>query len=253
MRAASTTMHLGGRGGPEHFAQPPEGILMALRSGHGNGTGRPHVEVLPADELPGGTPAPTRPAPARDKRGRFLAGAGTSAMARRGAQAAHEARQLGQLLGLKAVPEGHPYAPYARLARQWRDDHMRQLAATVGGGEVGPAPASVVSTAALQLAASRWLGDVGATKCSTKLLLEASRLADASRQNLLAAHELCAREAEARSKRNQPQGPRAVLVELARIRAEGAALDAARPHDAAVGVDSTSEPASVDQSKGPAQ
>jgi hypothetical protein len=25
---------------------------MALRSGHGNGAGSPHVEVLPPDELP---------------------------------------------------------------------------------------------------------------------------------------------------------------------------------------------------------
>lgn len=66
-------------------------------------------------------------------------------------------RQLRQLLGLADLPDDHPYTPYARLAREWRDDHMAQLAATVAGGAAGPGPASVVSTAALQLGASRYL------------------------------------------------------------------------------------------------
>ncbi len=171
---------------------------MTLRSGHGNGAGVPRVEVMPADELPAGSPEPARPAAARDSAGRFLPGAGTSELARKGAHAAAEARQLAQLLGLKSFDEGHGYAQYARLAREWRDDHMAQLAATVGGGRVGPGPASIVSTAALQLAASRYLADLGADEGNAKTLLEASRLGDASRQNLLAAHELVAKEAAAR-------------------------------------------------------
>lgn len=52
-----------------------------------------------------------------------------------------------------------------------RDGHMAQLAATVGGGEVGPGPASIASTAALQLGASRWLADEGARKNSAKMRL----------------------------------------------------------------------------------
>jgi hypothetical protein len=55
-----------------------------------------------------------------------------------------------------------------------------------------------VASASLQLAASRFafevLGD----------MTLGSRLADASRQNLLAAHELCAREATARGERPNP-------------------------------------------------
>ena len=172
---------------------------MTIRTGHGNGAGSPRVEVLPADELPAGLPAPARPAAVRDGSGRFVPGVGTSELARKGAKAAHESRQLAALLGLWDVPEDHPYAPYARLGREWRDSHMAQLSATVGGGEVGPGPASVVSSAALQLAASRWLADEGARNGDAKALLEASRLADASRQNVLAAHELCAREAVVRS------------------------------------------------------
>lgn len=171
---------------------------MTLRSGHGNGAGVPRVEVLPPDELPVGVPAPARPVATRDGAGKFTPGAGTSALAREGARAAHESRQLAALLGLWTPPEDHAFAPYARLAREWRDAHMAELGATVAGGAVGPGPASVVSTAALELAASRWLFDKGAQDGDAKLLLEAARLADSSRQNLLAAHELAAREAKAR-------------------------------------------------------
>ncbi len=69
---------------------------------------------------------------------------------------------------------------------------MGNLARTVGGGVCGPAPASIIASAALQLAASRFayevLGDVAL----------GSKLSNDSRQNLLAAHELCAREAQSR-------------------------------------------------------
>jgi uncharacterized protein (UPF0261 family) len=75
---------------------------------------------------------------------------------------------------------------------------MATLAATVGGGHVGPGPASIVSTAAIQLGAARYLSDLGAKNGDAKMLLDASRLADSSRQNLLAAHELAAKEALAR-------------------------------------------------------
>lgn len=161
--------------------------------------GKPRPMPPRADELPDGVPAPARPAPERDAAGRFIAGPGQRALARKGGEAKAEAAQLAKLLGLRAVDESHAYAPYARLAREFRDHHMAELAATVGGGKVGPGPASVVSTAALQLAASRYLADLGAEQGDAKLLLDASRLGDASRTNLLSAHELCAREAKARA------------------------------------------------------
>lgn len=182
---------------------------MTLRAGHGKGAGVPRVETLPADELPAGVAAPTSPLIPRDEAGRVLPGPGAALLGARGGKSASDARQLAQLLGRREVPDDHPYAPYARLAREWRDDHMAQLAATVGGGEVGPGPASVVSTAALQLGASRYLHDLGAETGDAKMLLDASRLADASRQNLLAAHELTAKEAQARPKKN----PTLALIE----------------------------------------
>lgn len=160
--------------------------------------GKPRPLVPRVDELPAGVPAPTRPAAERDEAGRLRAGPGTTELARAAARALHEGRQLAQLAGLWEAPEGHAYQPYARLAREWRDAHMAQLSATVGGGRIGPGPASVVSSAAMQMAASRWLYDLGAQHGDSKAMLDASRLADASRANVLSAHELAAKEAQAR-------------------------------------------------------
>ena len=155
-----------------------------------------------------GVPAPPGPDIRRDASGRVTAGSDSaSALARAGARAAKESRELGRLLGLWQAPAGHPWLPYSRLCREWRDDHMRTLAATVGGGEVGPGPASIISTAAMQMAASRFLYDVGAQAGDPRLLTDASRLGDSSRQNLLAAHELCAREAMARKAQKAPDAP----------------------------------------------
>src|SRR5579872_5723009 len=100
---------------------------MGLRAGHGKGAGTPRIEVLPPDELPAGMPGPARPEAVRDASGKFVPGAGTSELARQGAKAAHESRQLAALLGLWEPPPDHPFAPYARLAREWRDNHMAQL------------------------------------------------------------------------------------------------------------------------------
>ncbi len=160
--------------------------------------GKPRPQVPRADELPDGIAAPAGPDANRNSNGTFAPGPRTSEIARRAALARHENRKLEQLLGLWEAPEGHPYEPYGRLCREWRDDQMAELAATVGGGRVGPGPASVISTAALQLGASRWLHDLGAQTGDAKALLDASRLADASRANVLSAHELAAKEAQAR-------------------------------------------------------
>lgn len=183
------------------------GVLMAWRSGHGSGAGMPRIEVCPADELPTGTRAQAPRAPTRGPDGRFLPGTGTSALASQGGKASKESRALRRLLGLAELPAGHAYEPYSRMSREWRDDHIADLAANVGGGVVGPGVASIVSTAALQLGASRFLQDRGAHEGDAKLLLEASRLADASRQNLLAAHELAAKEGQARGRSSGPDTP----------------------------------------------
>lgn len=77
---------------------------------------------------------------------------------------------------------------------------MASLARSVGGGQCGAGPASVVTTAALQLAASRYCFDQASTTGDPDLFLKASKLGDASRNNLLSASDLCAAEASSRPK-----------------------------------------------------
>src|SRR4051812_11251993 len=159
-----------------------------------------HVEPARADELPRGVPAPAPsadPAKPTTSRGSFGAvQAGTEearALARKGALARWaKARQLRALegLGLRgAAPAA--LSPYLEDAEQFAKRETERLAVTVGGGVCEGAPASMIQSAALQLAGSRAAFASGDTALG-------SRLANDSRQNLLAAFELCSREAAAR-------------------------------------------------------
>jgi hypothetical protein len=169
---------------------------MAWRKGHGNGAGVPRIETLPADELPDGVAAPSGPVIDRYPSGKVPPGPSAQALGRLGGLAKKESRELNALIGLWQPPEGHTAHQYLHVARVWRDEHAARLAQTVGGGTCGPGPSSIVATSALQLAASRILFDEGFRTNNPKLLLEASRLANDSGQNLLAAHELSAKEAQ---------------------------------------------------------
>lgn len=170
---------------------------MALRSGHGSGAGTPRIEVLPADELPAGLPANAGPlSPSqRGPRGRFAEG---NTESKKGGESRAGKTRLADRLGLRALPDGAAFAPYKASAVSFRRAQCAALAATVGGGFCGPAPSSFVASAALQLAWSRYLSDVAAETGNGELAIQSSRLANDSRQNLLAAHELAAKEAAAR-------------------------------------------------------
>jgi hypothetical protein len=189
---------------------------VTLRAGHGTGAGQPRIEVLPVDELPAGLPvvadAVSRTAAA--ERGRFGTGNARSAL---GGRARSGKTRLARALGLADLAEGSDFAPYRRSATAFRRAQCATLATTVGGGLCGPGPSSMVASAALQLAWSRYLADQAAVTGDPKLALASSRLADASRQNLLAAHELCALEAQSRAEAN----PGDAHEELARALAEG--------------------------------
>jgi len=76
--------------------------------------------------------------------------------------------------------------------------HHRAALAQQAGGELGPAPSTMVASAGLQLAGSRWAFDQGAQKDDASLIKLGSTLANDSRQNLLAAYELATREGSAR-------------------------------------------------------
>ncbi len=191
---------------------------MALRSGHGNGAGVPRVEVLPVDELPLGVPTNAEhPSPGDfDVRGKFAPG---NALSRKGGHARAGKTRLADRLGLRGLPEGAEFRPYKAAAASFRKAQCAALASSVGGGYCGPGPSSMVISAALQLAWARFFSDRAAQTGNAELALTASRLSDASRQNLLAAHELCAREAEGRTKSRAPGS--AVEAMRARILASG--------------------------------
>jgi hypothetical protein len=169
---------------------------VTLRTGHGKGAGTPRIEVLPADELPIGTPGERRP-PSPESHtadGRFAPG---NALASQGGKARAGATRLADRLGIDGETS-EAFAPYHRAAVSFRRAQCAALAASVGAGACGPGPSSLVATAALQLAWSRYFSDQAAKTGDAKLAATASKLGNDSRQNLLAAHELCAREGKAR-------------------------------------------------------
>jgi hypothetical protein len=178
--------------------------------------------VLPADELPVGAPGSARETSPSDRgaRGKFAPG---NTLARAGGEATKGKTRLAAKLGLSRLADDAQFRPYKAAASSFRRAQCQELARAVGGGECGPAPSSMVASAALQLAWSRYLSDLAAAEGSPALAVTASRLADASRQNLLAAHELCAREAVARASHRAPVDP------LARWHAPASTADAPAP------------------------
>lgn len=168
---------------------------MVLRRGHGNGSGTPRIEVLPFDELPDGV-AEQQPSPAAMPRPPYAKGSveARTAGARGGRKKAGRTA-LAASVGLTKEVADPSMKPYISRGEHFSRLHVNRLAQTVGGGECGPGPSSIVWSAGWQLAMSRWAFEVMGDAAL------GSRLANDSRQNLLAAHELCAREAQARPKR----------------------------------------------------
>ncbi len=187
---------------------------MALRSGHGNGAGVPRVEVLPADELPAPVPADEKPLTGvvRRQNGTVATSEAAKALGRRGGEVKAKAVRLARCLGLSVPTDDAVFAPYRRAAAAFRRHHCKELAA-MAGGHCGAAASSIVASAALQLAASRFLFDLGAESGDATILKQASQLANDSRQNLLAAAELATRSASARRARTDDATPPWLLAE----------------------------------------
>jgi hypothetical protein len=173
---------------------------MALRTGHGNGAGVPRVEVLPPDEAPSpvAAPVPVDDGPPDVRHGGRFADSETARRnGRKGGIRKASRVRLVDSLGLSAVVAETSFGPYRAAAEEFTKHHLGALAKQAGG-EVGPAPSTMVASAALQLAASRWAFDQGAEKSDAALMKLGSQLANDSRQNLLAAYEMAVREAQAR-------------------------------------------------------
>jgi hypothetical protein len=174
---------------------------LTLRSGHGNGRGSPRVETLPVDELPTGIPADADgdSRAATRETGRFARGNRRSVL---GGRAKRGSSRLTARLGLSSLRDADAFAPYRRASATFRRAQCAELARTVGGGVCGPGPSSVVASAALALGWSRYFSDQAAATGDAELAMRSSRLAETSRQHLLAAHELVAREALSRREAN---------------------------------------------------
>lgn len=180
---------------------------MSYRRAHGNGADAlVRVETPPADELPVGVPDDARDARPGDRGpgGRFRPG---NSLAAAGGRAKRGKARLAARLGLASLPDDSAFAPYRASASTFRRVQCADLARTVGGGVCGPAPSSIVASAALALAWSRYLSDVAAATGDPEMALRAIRIGDSSRQMLLTAHELCAREALARRAGAPPVDP----------------------------------------------
>lgn len=188
-----------------------------LRTGHGAGKGTPHIEIPPVDELSAGLPGdlPEEAPGDRGQAGRFAPG--NTGLSRRGGLAKAGKTRLSVKLGLMAFEDSVGFATYKRSAASFRRAHCQHIAAAVGGGVCGTGPSSMVASAALQLAWSRYFYDRAAENGDADLVKRASDLANASRQNLVAAHELAAREAVARSA-NAPRPDVAALLAAGMVR-----------------------------------
>ncbi len=176
---------------------------MTLRKGHGNGKGSPRIEVLPPDELPAPMPAQREPISGVERRqnGTLASTEAARTLGARGGRVKAKRVALARSLSLGDVDSMPAFAPYRRAASAFRRHHCAALAA-IAGGECGAGPSSMIASAALQLASSRFLFDQGAQTGDPALLKTASQLANDSRQNLLAAYELAQREAQARPKKS---------------------------------------------------
>lgn len=178
---------------------------MALRSGHGAGKGTPRIEVRPPNEQPQPVVAARVAAPsmplARRQDGKIANSETARALGQKGGLTKARRVRLVDSLGLKKIADDATFKPYRDAAEEFVSHHLGELAKSAGGS-VGPGPSTMVASAGLQLAASRWAFDRGAEENDAALIKLGSSLANDSRQNLMAAFEMAVREAQAR-----PRGP----------------------------------------------
>jgi hypothetical protein len=88
--------------------------------------------------------------------------------------------------------------PYREHARQWRDAVLLDMATTIGGGHVGPMPASLLDSAAHALCWSRYLSDLAMAGDDPDLALRAGKHAETSSRLARECWEYVAREAVSR-------------------------------------------------------
>lgn len=123
-------------------------------------------------------------------------------------EAARMSGKLGALrrYGLKMLEkrdtsfvERPEFTPYKEEIKRFWKAHCNQLARNVGRGRCGVGPSMLVSHAAWQFGMARYyLEKAMSIDDGRELITMANKLAQGGRQNMIAAHTLCAREGQAR-------------------------------------------------------
>ena len=173
---------------------------MVLRTTAQPGRMPVHIEVTRPDELDAPVPADDVALAGVERRsnGQFATPEAATVAARKGGAVKARRVRLARSLGLQSLEQSAAFAPYRRSASAFRQYHCKELA-RMAGGEVSAGPCSMVASASLQLAASRFLFDQAAQSGDAATFKIASGLANDSRQNLLCAYELATREAKCRT------------------------------------------------------
>ncbi len=172
---------------------------MALRRAHGTGADAvARVETLPVDELPPLNAADTAAGLAmRKARGRPFTKGNRAASGRKPA--------IASAGGIPLDSRDPDYQRMLRWARAYRGHRVRELGVQ-HGGDLSAGVCAILTSAALDLAASRYLTALAAKRGSPPMIAKvaaiASKLAMAARQQELTALEIASREAAAR-----PRGP----------------------------------------------
>lgn len=178
---------------------------MALRKGHGNGKGKPRIEVLPADEakpsLPVELPAEAQPL-ARRPNGTIADSEAAKALGARGGKAKAENKALLKGLGLSAhkMIDGAEFKSYLTAATAWVEAEMEDLSAYAGGYLGAGAMAIIVSAAKLKAAAD-WAWDKAHKPDGTvdiPMIDKSNSWYKDMRQQILAAKEQAHSEGEGR-------------------------------------------------------
>ena len=176
----------------------------------------------PPDEAPAPVPAQAEPVERRQN-GQVSGSEAAAKLGRRGglkrAERKRDAAGWGSRLGLGRFLAGmatnEQLKPYIEEGEQWFAETCADLGQTAGNGRLSPSVVSMVASASWQRLFGRYLMNCAATstwgfdraadedakppiKPNTELVMVASRLLDASRQNCIAAFEIASREGAAR-------------------------------------------------------
>lgn len=169
---------------------------MGWRSSHGarrNTNGPVRIEVMPADEM-------SKPN-AEDMDARLEERARIGRPFEKGNKAAAGRRPKLARLGITPEELDHKdpvYAASLRYAETYRRRRVCEM--RISHGFVSVAAMGIMATSALQLAISRMMMHKGGETLDLDMMKKGSSLANDSRQNELAAWELCSREASAKTR-----------------------------------------------------